>query len=111
MNPKAEPISPAAVDAHGIRFPKIYAVLKWGIIVTLVVLAIMAMLFWTLVLGQFAGSGFHAAKRTGDAGEHPITPECAWPYRVNDHDARAVCRLFHNMTPEQQAQVLKKRGG
>jgi hypothetical protein len=38
-----------------------------------------------------------------------ITPECAWPYGVDDHDATAVCRMFYNLTPEQRAQVLAKR--
>jgi len=38
-----------------------------------------------------------------------ITPECAWPYGVNDHDAKAVCRMFYNLTPEQRAQVLRTR--
>ena len=38
-----------------------------------------------------------------------ITPECAWPLGVNDHDARSVCKMFHNLTPEQRAQVLRTR--
>jgi hypothetical protein len=38
-----------------------------------------------------------------------ITTECAWPYSVNDHDAKAVCRMFYNLTPEQRAQVLRTR--
>jgi hypothetical protein len=29
---------------------------------------------------------------------------------VRDHDAKAVCRMFYNLTPEQRAQVLAKRG-
>jgi hypothetical protein len=42
--------------------------------------------------------------------ENPvITPECAWPLDVNDHDAKAVCRMFYNLTPEQRARVLAKR--
>jgi hypothetical protein len=41
--------------------------------------------------------------------EMVITPECAWPLGVNDHDARAVCKMFFNLTPEQREQVLRTR--
>jgi len=100
---------PEAVDA-GIRFPKLYAAIKWGIVITLTFLAVLAAAFWALVLGGFAGSGFHATKPLGAAGEEVvITPECAWPYGVKDHDAVAVCRMFYNLTPEQRAQVLRAR--
>jgi hypothetical protein len=100
----------AVVASERIRFPKIYAAIKWAIVSTLVFLAIVAAAFWTLILGGFAGSGFHASNPTGGAGESlVITPECAWPYGVNDHDATAVCRMFYNLTPEQRAQVLAKR--
>ena len=109
MNPEAQPTSPAVADSGGIKFPRVYALLKWGIIATLVVLSFLAAAFWVMVLGGFAGSGFHAAPRTGDSGEIVVTPECAWPYGVRDSNAMAVCRLFYNMTPEQRAQVLKKR--
>jgi hypothetical protein len=109
LNPEAQPTSPATVDSSGIRFPKLYAAIKWGIIATLVALSILAAVFWVMVLGGFAGAGFHAAPRTSEAGEIVVTSECAWPYDVRDSDAMAVCRLFYNMTPEQQAEVLKKR--
>jgi hypothetical protein len=91
-----------------VRFPKVYAALKWGIVGTLTVLAILAAIFWTLVLGGFAGGGFHAAK-TKTIQNVVVTPECAWPYKVNDTDAVAVCRMFYNLTSEQRAEVLRKR--
>ena len=93
-----------------IRFPRLYAVIKWAIIVTLTLLAILAAAFWTMILGGFAGSGFRASGPAGGAGENVvITPECAWPYDVSDHDATAVCRMFYNLTPEQRAQALRAR--
>jgi hypothetical protein len=101
---------PVTADSEGIRFPKLYAAIKWGIVITLTFLAIMAAAFWALVLGGFAESGFRASKPLGKAGEDiAITSECAWPYAVTDHDAYAVCRMFYNLTPEQRAQVLKAR--
>ena len=66
--------------------------------------------FWALVLGGFAASGFHASDPAGGAVETlVITPECAWPYGVNDHDAKAVYRMYYHLTPEQRTQVLKTR--
>ncbi|HLX79610.1 MAG TPA: hypothetical protein VKS43_03395 [Burkholderiales bacterium] len=102
---------PRVVNAEPpIRFPRLYATIKWAIVITLTLLAILAAAFWTLLLGGFAGSGFHASSPLGRAGESVvITPECAWPYAVTDHDATAVCRMFYNLTPEQRAQVLKAR--
>ena len=98
------------MSAQPIRFPKLYAAIKWTIVSSLVFLAVLAAAFWTMVLGGFAGSGFHASKTAGGAGENVvITPECAWPYRVSDHDAEAICRMFYNLTPEQRAQVLRAR--
>jgi len=71
-------------------------------------LTVLAAVFWTLVLGQFSASGFRA--HTPVASENPaITPECAWPLGVEDHDAKAICRMFYNLTPEQRARVLAKR--
>jgi len=106
----ARPADPGAAAPDRTGFPRIYAVSKWAIIILLSVLAVLAAVFWTLVLGGFAGSGFHAPGRTGGAGERiAITPECAWPYGVNDRDAETVCRMFYNMTPEQRAQALKTR--
>jgi hypothetical protein len=100
----------AVMASEPIRFPRVYAAIKWAIVTALVFLAIVATAFWTLILGGFAGSGFHASNPTGGAGESlVITPECAWPYGVDDHDATAVCRMFYNLTPEQRAQVLAKR--
>ena len=91
-------------------FPRIYAVAKWAIVVALIFLTVLAIAGWTLILGEFAGSGFRAPDRAGAAVQNiVITPECAWPYEVNDHDAEAVCRMFYNLTPEQRAQVLRTR--
>ncbi len=73
-------------------------------------LAILATVFWALILGRFAGGGFHASKGNGAGESIVITPECAWPYDVHDHDAEPVCRLFYNLTPEERAEVLKARG-
>jgi hypothetical protein len=101
---------PVIAGTESIRFPRVYAAIKWAIVSILTFLALLAAAFWTLVLGGFAGSGFHASKPAGGAGESVvITPECAWPYAVTDHDAYAVCRMFYNLTPEQRAQVLKAR--
>ena len=98
------------VSSEGIRFPKVYATLKWAIIGSLTFLAIVAAAFWAFVLGGFAGSGFHASDPARKASEGMvITPECAWPLAVTDHDARAVCKMYYNLTPEQRAQVLKAR--
>jgi hypothetical protein len=98
------------VNAHPVGFPKLYAAIKWTIIVLLILLSVLAAAFWVMVLGGFAGSGFRASRPAGGAGENiVITPECAWPYRVSEHDAEAVCRMFYNLTPEQRAQVLKAR--
>ncbi len=108
MNSEAHDRAETGCDA--IRFPKLYAALKWMIIGSLVVLAIAAAAFWSMILGRFAGSGFHAGKRAGDAGERiVITPECAWPYSVYEPEAESVCRMFYNMTPEEQAQALRAR--
>ncbi len=91
-------------------FPKVHSVLKWVVIGALAILAVAAAVFWAMILGQFSASGFHAAKGSGNAGESiAVTPECAWPYTVHDHEAEAVCRLFYNMTPEQRAQALRAR--
>jgi len=107
---QAAPADPIVAASGRTGFPRIYAVSKWAIIISLAVLAVLAAVFWALVLGRFSGSGFHAPGRTGDAGERiVITPECAWPYGVNDHDAEAVCRMFYNMTPEERAQALRAR--
>ena len=101
---------PVIAASEEIRFPRLYAAIKWTIIVALTFLAILAAAFWTLVLGGFASSGFHASKQSGGESEDiVITPECAWPYGVRDHDARAVCKMFYNLTPEQRAEVLRAR--
>ena len=95
--------------ADGAGFPKVYSAIKWGIVGSLALLAVAATIFWAFVLGGFADGGLRAS-RAGGAGENvPITPECAWPYSVHDHDAVAVCRMFYNLTPEQRGQVLKAR--
>src|SRR5262245_3886762 len=101
---------PVIAASEEIRFPRLYAAIKWTIIASLIFLAVLAAAFWTLVLSQFAASGFRASTPAAGAGENlVITPECAWPLSVNDHDARAVCRMFYNLTPEQRAKVLAKR--
>ena len=93
-----------------IRFPRLYFAIKWTIIASLTFLAVLAAAFWTLVLGQFAASGFRASNPVAGSGENlVITPECAWPLGVNDHDAKTVCRMFYNLTPEQRTQVLARR--
>jgi len=98
----------AAPDA--IRFPRLYVAIKWTIIASLIFLAVLAAAFWTLVLGGFAASGFRVSNPVAGAGESlVITPECAWPLSVNEHDAKAVCRMFYNLTPEQRARVLTAR--
>ena len=103
-----EPKPVIAATADEVRFPRLYAVIKWTIIGSLAFLTVLAAVFWTLVLGQFSASGFRA--RTPVASENPtITPECAWPLGVDDHDAKTICRMFYNLTPEQRARVLAKR--
>lgn len=101
---------PVVATSDAIRFPKLYFAIKWTIIVSLIFLAVLAAAFWTLVFGQFAASGFRANPVAGASENLAITPECAWPLDVHEHDARAVCRMFYNLTPEQRAQVLARRG-
>jgi len=97
-------------DSQAVRFPKVYAAIKWAIVGTLAVFALAAAAFWTMVLGGFAASGFHARTQAIGTGQDiVVTPECAWPYRVQDPDAKAVCRLFYNLSPEERAKVLKAR--
>ena len=91
-------------------FPKLYAVIKWTIVGALALLAVAAAVFWTMVLGGFAGSGFHARPRAiGAADEVVVTPECAWPYRTDEPEAKAVCRVFYNLSPQERAEVVKAR--
>jgi hypothetical protein len=101
---------PVIAASDAIRFPRLYVAIKWAIIASLIFLAVLAAAFWTLVLGGFAASGFRASNPGAGAGESlVITPECAWPLGVNDHDAKAVCRMFYNLTPEQRARVMRTR--
>ena len=100
---------PIVAASEAIRFPKLYAAIKWTIIASLILLAVLAAAFWTLVLGGFAASGFRASNPVGAGESLVITPECAWPLGVNEQDARAVCRMFYNLTPEQRARVLARR--
>ena len=73
-------------------------------------LTLAAAVFWTMVLGGFASSGFHArTPAIGTGQDIVVTPECAWPYKVQDPDASKVCRLFYNLSPEERAEVLKAR--
>ena len=104
MAPRTEPASEPA------GFPRIFAVAKWTIVLLLTLMAIAAAAFWSLVLGGFAAAGFRASDSSGGSGEAvAITPECAWPYKVTDPDAKAVCRMFYNLTPEQRARVVSSR--
>ena len=101
---------PIVAASEAIRFPRLYAAIKWTIITSLILLALLAAAFWTLVLGGFAASGFRASNPAAGAGESiVVTPECAWPLGVNEQDASTVCRMFHNLTPEQRARVLARR--
>src|SRR5258707_2147987 len=101
---------PIIVASEAIRFPRLYAAIKWTIIASLILLALLAAAFWTMVLGGFAASGFRVSKPVVGAGENlVITPECAWPLSVHEQDAGAVCRMFYHLTPEQRAQALAMR--
>jgi hypothetical protein len=103
-------LEPIVAAPEAIRFPRLYVAIKWTIIVSLIFLALLAAAFWTMVLGGFAASGFRASSPAAGAGENlVITPECAWPLGVHEQDARTVCRMFYNLTPEQRAQVLARR--
>jgi hypothetical protein len=102
--------NPVIAASEAIRFPRLYAAIKWTIIASLIFLALLAAAFWTMVLGGFAASGFRVSDPAAGAGESlVITPECAWPLGVNEQDARTVCRMFYNLTPEQRVQVLARR--
>jgi hypothetical protein len=101
---------PMIAASGTIRFPRLYAAIKWTMIGSLILLALLAAAFWTLVLGGFAASGFRASNPAAGAGDSiVVTPECAWPLGVNEQDARTVCRMFYNLTPEQRARVLARR--
>ena len=87
--------------------------------------------FWTAALSltaaeEWASPGWRTLVTAGDGKTPPgggsngnpaagageslvITPECAWPLGVNEQDARAVCRMFYNLTPEQRARGLARR--
>ena len=107
---EAKALRPGIADTEEIGFPRVYAAIKWAIVITLVFLSLAAAAFWVVILGDFAGSGFRPIKPYGESKESMmITPECAWPYRVDHHDAKAVCRMFHHLTPEQREEVLGKR--
>jgi len=101
---------PVIAAAEAMPFPRLYAAIKWAIIASLIFLGVLAAAFWTLVLGGFAASGFRASNPVAGASEPlVITPECAWPLGVDEQDAKTVCRMFYNMTPEQRARVLARR--
>ena len=101
---------PVIAASEAIRFPSLYVAIKWTIISSLIFLGLLAAAFWTLVLGGFAASGFRVSNPVAGAGESlVITPECAWPLGANEQDARFVCRMFYNLTPEQRARVLRTR--
>jgi hypothetical protein len=101
---------PIIAASQAIRFPRLYVAIKWTIIGSLIFLGLLAAAFWTMDLGGFAASGFRASNPAAGARESlVITPECAWPLGVNEQDARTVCRMFYNLTPEQRARVLARR--
>jgi hypothetical protein len=101
---------PVNVASDEIRFPRLYVAIKWTIIASLTFLALVAAAFWTMVLGGFAASGFRVSTPAVGVGESlVITPECAWPLGVYEPDAKTVCRMFYNLTPEQRAWVLTTR--
>jgi hypothetical protein len=101
---------PIVAAPEAIRFPRLYAAIKWTIITSLILLAVLAAAFWTMVLGGFAASGFRASSPANGTGESlVITAECAWPLGVHEQDAGTVCRMFYNLTPEQRARVLERR--
>ena len=101
---------PVIAPADAMPFPRLYFAIKWTIIGSLIFLTILAAAFWTMALGGFAASGFRVSTPTVGVNDNlVITPECAWPLDVNEHDARTVCRMFHNLTPEQRAWVLRNR--
>jgi len=104
------PIDQPTADAQAVRFPRLYKAIKWFIVGTLTLLALIATVFWTMVLGGFAASGFHARDRSTATGQDiAVTAECAWPYSVQEQEAYAVCRMFYNLSPEERAKVLKAR--
>jgi len=104
------PPEPVIAVSEEIRFPKLYFAIKWTIIASLIFMGFLAAAFWVLVLGGFAASGFRASNPVVGTGESQVvTPECAWPLGVNEHDAKTVCRMFYNLTPEQRAWVLMRR--
>ena len=110
IGPTAKAPEPGIVASEAIGFPRLYIAAKWTVVASLIFLAILAAAFWTLVLGGFAASGFRASNPAAGTGEGlVITPECAWPLGVNEQDAKTVCRMFYNLTPEQRAWVLKTR--
>ena len=101
---------PVITASEGIRFPKIYFAIKWTIITSLIFMGLLATAFWVLVLGEFSASGFRAPSPIAVTDESKaITPECAWPLSVDEPDAKAVCRMFYNLTPERRAWVLMRR--
>src|SRR3954465_6453457 len=109
FQPMPQP-EPMVAASEPVRFPRLYAAIKWAIIGSLVLLAILAAAFWTMVLGGFAASGFRVSSHADRARNSlVITPECAWPLSVHEQDAGVVCRMFYNLTAEQRARVLARR--
>lgn len=97
------------MNAEPEGFPRIYAVVKWTIVISLVLLSILAAAFWTWRAASRPPE-FRASPSTQASGAPPeITPECAWPYSVNDRNAEAMCRMFNRLTPEQRTEVLSRR--
>lgn len=100
---------PVNAASDEMPFPRLYFAIKWTIIGSLILLAVLAAAFWTMVFGGFAASGFRVTPPAEMGGNVAITPKCAWPLDVNEPDAKAVCRMFYHLTPEQREQVLRSR--
>src|SRR5262245_27913973 len=56
----AQAPKPVMAASEPAGFPRVYAVIKWTIVLALTFLAILAAAFWVLILGGFAASGFRA---------------------------------------------------
>jgi hypothetical protein len=60
---------PVTADSEPVGFPRVYAVVKWAVIVGLTLMAIVAAAFWAMILGGFAASGFRATDPAGERSE------------------------------------------
>ena len=58
---------PIVASPQAVRFPRLYVAIKWTIITSLILLALLAAAFWTMVLGGFAASGFRVSNPAAGA--------------------------------------------